>query len=364
MDIDRELAGAVRLHHGGRLREAAAVYHRVLSMRPEHPSALSGLGMIAFQTKRYDPAIALLERALAASGEHAGFLMNLGAIHDEAGNHQQAETCYLRAVSTAPSYPDPYYNLGALYLRQERPQQAVQLFDDCMAAVGRDFHALAYKAHALADCGRHEESRWLLDHERYVRAVAFDTPKGYADMASFSKALAEHIRRHPTLQANVMSTVNGKHTGELLCEPKGPMAAMEPQIARAVSAYLAELPKDGEHPVVKWAPESWKLTSWGVVMSDGGHERSHIHPNGWISGVFYLRLPDLIHDPARGHQGWLRFGRPTPELHVRSRPQLEDYQPHYGVMILFPSYFYHGTVPFRSRQRRVCVSFDVEPCPA
>ncbi len=362
MDIDRELTSAVRFHHAGQLREAAGLYHQVLSVRPEHPSALSGLGMIAYETKRYEAAVALLERALAVAGEHAGFLMNLGAIHDAAGNRDRAEGCYRRAVSAAPSYPDPYYNLGALHLRCGRAETAVQVFDDCMAAVGRDFHALAYKAHALTDCGRHDESAWLLDHQRYVRIVPFATPEGYEDMATFSEALAAHVRRHPTLRANVMSTVHGKHTGELLSDPKGPMAAMEPRIAQAVREYLGGLPGDAEHPVVRWAPQRWKLTSWGVVMSDGGHERAHIHPNGWISGVFYLQIPHLVRAPARGHQGWLRFGQATPELHVRSRPRLVDYQPDFGRIILFPSYFYHGTVPFRSRQRRICVSFDVEPC--
>jgi uncharacterized protein (TIGR02466 family) len=96
-------------------------------------------------------------------------------------------------------------------------------------------------------------------------------------------------------------------------------------------------------------------------MFDRGHERAHIHPNGWLSGVFYLSLPDLIGDPDRDHQGWLEFGRPTTELHVRSELTIRHCQPAYGQMFLFPSYFYHGTIPFRSNQRRICVSFDVEP---
>ena len=96
-------------------------------------------------------------------------------------------------------------------------------------------------------------------------------------------------------------------------------------------------------------------------MHDQGHERAHIHPNGWLSGVFYLDLPDVIQNPANEHEGWLEFGRPTADLHVKSQPRLRHYQPAYGTMFLFPSYFYHGTVPFRSKQRRICIAFDVEP---
>jgi hypothetical protein len=72
-------------------------------------------------------------------------------------------------------------------------------------------------------------------------------------------------------------------------------------------------------------------------------------------------LPGLIFQADRGHEGWLRFGEPSPELRIRSNPVLRDYQPGYGRIILFPSYFYHGTVPFRTEATRICVSFDVEP---
>ena len=361
MNLDQQLDQAVHLHHAGRLDAAAALYRQVLARQPGHVSALNGLGMIEFQHQRFDAAITLLERVVAVSGEHPGFLMNLGTVLDRADRVDQAARCYERAIAAAPRYPDPYYNLGALHLRRGEPQAAIEVFDRCMAAVGREFHALACKAYALIDACRVEDGHYLLDHEQYVRFFEYAPPPGYHDLESFHHALADHVRNHPTLRANVMSTVNGRHTGELLQEPMGPMAAMATRIGQAVTWYRSRLPADSAHPVVEWAPPRWKLTSWGVVMTDGGHERPHIHPNGWISGVLYLELPDLIDDADAGHQGWLRFGQPTPELPVRRPPRIRDYQPGFGRIILFPSYFYHGTVPFRSGEERICISFDVEP---
>jgi hypothetical protein len=96
-------------------------------------------------------------------------------------------------------------------------------------------------------------------------------------------------------------------------------------------------------------------------MFDKGHERAHIHPNGWLSGVFYLNLPELIHDPYKRPEGWLEFGRSSPGINVQSALTFRQYQPDDGQMFLFPSYFYHGTIPFRSSQRRICIAFDVEP---
>ena len=36
-------------------------------------------------------------------------------------------------------------------------------------------------------------------------------------------------------------------------------------------------------------------------------------------------------------------------------------RPSVGLLVLFPSYFWHGTVPFRSQQPRLSVAFDAVP---
>jgi hypothetical protein len=36
-------------------------------------------------------------------------------------------------------------------------------------------------------------------------------------------------------------------------------------------------------------------------------------------------------------------------------------RPEEGVLVLFPSYFWHGTVPFRSSEARLTVAFDAVP---
>jgi hypothetical protein len=36
-------------------------------------------------------------------------------------------------------------------------------------------------------------------------------------------------------------------------------------------------------------------------------------------------------------------------------------RPELGLLVLFPSYFWHGTLPFHSEQPRLTVAFDVVP---
>lgn len=357
------MRSAVGHHHAGRFSAAAKGYREVLAAVPDHADALSSLAMIESRAGRHLRAIHLLQRAVAADGSNPGHYMNLGAALAGADRVDDAARAYQRAIALHPTYPDPYYNLGDLHLRAGRPDAAVEVFAACEAARGRDYLALAYRVHALRDAGREEEAHWLLDYQHYLMGYDFDVPEGYADLAAFNTALAEHVSTHPTLRGGILSTEHGEHTGELLDHPPAVIRALEGCIHQGVRAYMDALPDDPDHPAVKFRPERYRLSSWGVVMNDRGHERAHVHPNGWLSGVLYLELPAVIDDPDRHPEGWLELGRPTAALGFKRAPELRHARPAYGRMWLFPSYFYHGTVPFRSEQRRICIAFDVEPAP-
>ncbi len=58
------------------------------------------------------------------------------------------------------------------------------------------------------------------------------------------------------------------------------------------------------------------------------------------------RVPDDLEDPADG---------------VAHLPRNLQEQPVVGHLALFPSYFWHGTVPFQSADDRLTIAFDVVP---
>ena len=80
-----------------------------------------------------------------------------------------------------------------------------------------------------------------------------------------------------------------------------------------------------------------------------------MHPLGWISSALYIALPDEV--PGEGHAGWLELGEPPPELGT-GLPPASFIQPHPGQLVLFPSWMWHGTIPFPAGER-LTVAFDV-----
>ena len=62
-----------------------------------------------------------------------------------------------------------------------------------------------------------------------------------------------------------------------------------------------------------------------------------------------------------GEAGWIAFGRPPAHFHLDAAPKVTPVRPEEGLMLLFPSYLYHHTIPFDSAGARISIAFDVLP---
>ena len=70
-------------------------------------------------------------------------------------------------------------------------------------------------------------------------------------------------------------------------------------------------------------------------------------------------MPEVVSE-GTGEQGWIKFGESNIGLGERDRPG-RTVKPGVGKLVLFPSYFWHGTVPFTSDDMRLTIAFDVTP---
>ena len=88
----------------------------------------------------------------------------------------------------------------------------------------------------------------------------------------------------------------------------------------------------------------------------GGYQAPHTHPNGTVSGVCYLQVPEEV--PCTS-AGCLEIGA-TPNW-LKSIFEVKSIRPEVGMIVLFPSYYYHRTVPTRSSDERISFAFDACP---
>ena len=345
-----------------RFDQAEAAYRAALAISPEFADAHYNLAIVLHEVGKLDDAIAAYRAALAVEPDHAGALINLGYTLQQTGRLDEAADAYRRAIALAPHHiPGTHINLGDVYLRRGDPAAALAVCDAYLEAKPADSGLLAFKAIVLDELGEHQSVRNLVDFDRLIRPTRFTAATGFATMAAFNAALAEHVSAHPTLVYAPAShaTRSGQHTGELLVEPKGPLATLENMIGDAVADYKRALPVDPAHPFLAYRPSRFSLTAWAIVLQAQGHQIPHNHPSAWLSGVYYVKVPAIVAVPGQGEAGWIEFGRPPDHFHRTVEPEVQAFQPEEGMMVLFPSYFYHRTVPFETAETRISIAFDV-----
>ena len=99
---------------------------------------------------------------------------------------------------------------------------------------------------------------------------------------------------------------------------------------------------------------------WSVrLRSDRGRHLGHVHQKGWMSSVCYVDLPTTVLTSTT-REGWLEFGEPG----IKTEPRLaadHHLRPEPGLLVLFPSYMWHGTLPFSGGGSRLTIAFDLVP---
>ena len=197
-----------------------------------------------------------------------------------------------------------------------------------------------------------EREYWLADYERLVMPISL--PEVVFTPALTDTLEALHVTsNHPAEQ----SLRGGTQTnGNLFDRPLPEIQALRQAIEAAITERLAALMPDPSHPFLSRLQSGIAFQgSWSVRLSSSGFHINHIHHQGWLSSACYIALP-----PFEGDTGALAFGVPDSTLGLDLSPR-RIIRPQAGQLVIFPSYFWHGTIPFESEAPRLTVAFDALP---
>lgn len=342
--------------------EASSAFDAARAIAPREPLVVVNRATLDVRRGRSADAIAPLEACVKAHPELAPALLGLALALREEGRLRESAAALRRCIALAPFDAAVACALSRVLLEEGDPSGASEAARDYLLHRPGHAGALAGESLARLALGDAREVARLIDHERLVAVDVLDPPEGFVDLATFNRALSAHVATHPTLLYAPAShaTIGALHSGSLLVSPRGPVAHLERALRAAIARYSRKLLEIPDHPFVAGRPRAAFLNLWSVVMERGGHQIPHIHPSSWLSGVYYPEVPEAVRS-GDGPGGWLEFGGAERPFPSRLSPRVHGVRPVEGLLVLFPSYFYHRTIPFEAPGRRISVAFDLMP---
>ncbi len=345
-----------------RHEEAVQCYERALELAPDATQALHGLGVVLNDLGKTTEAIAAHKRCLAIDSKAANVHYDLAMAYQGAGRLSEAVASFRQAAALAPWIAAIPCMLAEALLMQGDAEGAMAACEEGLRLDPGNRRAFANKAVALNEVGEPGAAKRLMDLDRFLWTTQFEVPEGFTSLTEFNAALAQHVREHQTLGSSkaAMPMRFGRKTGNLQSDQYPAIAGLERNIRRAIDGYIEHVGLDPAHPFLAIRPRRWRLSIWANVLKDNGEIGTHIHPAAWLSGAYYASFPEAEAggDPQ---SGWIEFGRPKAEYRLSETSEVRTIRPEEGKLVLFPSYFFHRTLPFQSSGERISFGVDVLP---
>jgi len=354
--------------HGSVLAPGEDPFGVIRSAVRDHPDhralQLAYVGLL-LESRQTEEALQRIRALRARSDHHLLVALEANAL-EILDQPEQAGVLYEQAHRVFGAADPSFLNAYARYLLKSGRWDAAALrATEATQTNPHDQEAWAYLGTAWRLTGDPRE-HWLCDYEQLIDLVEVEPPAGYAGMGEFLAALEAALeplhqaRREPIRQ----SLRGGSQTpGKLFGRPDAVIDATRSALLKAIERRVAALPANPDHPFLQRKARSVRFSgSWSVKLRSSGKHVNHIHPQGWMSSAFYVSLPPSVREKADEEDtaGYIQFGQPPVELGLGLPPR-RVIRPRAGYLALFPSYMWHGTVPFEDEAPRITVAFDMTP---
>jgi len=309
-----------------RLEEAEAAFQLLLSRYGDDKQALAGLGVSLMKMGRLAEAASILERALRSYPDSADLYCNLSAALARLGDPEKGSAMAAKAVAL-----DRYNQL------------ALAMQGTCWRLLGDDRDGV------------------LNGYGELIQVFDLKAPDGYRDIETFNADLSRALEeQHPATREYLgQSLRGGTQTSNDLFAARHPLVErLRDRIEDAIGRYIEQIHAAPDHPLIARRSRGYAFSgSWSSRLRSGGFHINHLHPGGWISSCYYVDVPAVVNDDRR-RQGWIKFGQPSFDVGLEPERAI---QPVPGRLVLFPSYMWHGTIPFQDDGARATIAFDVVP---
>jgi tetratricopeptide (TPR) repeat protein len=376
----------------GRYEDCVALYNKLLDRNPVDPQMHRAYNGLLYRLGRTDEYLKSYDRApqtreillgkadmlaLQKRGAEAEQIYNTLLTRDPLdavaaagwanslslmGRHSEAVTAFEGVLTRRGANPEIFSGAAAAALMAGDPQKAQAFCQAGLRYQPYDQACLALLGTAWRLQGD-EQDESLNGYDTLIRIFDLEPPDGFSSMESFNAELGAYLERlHPQTRAYLEQSLHGgtQTEGHLFGAGHVLVEKLRARIEEALSSYIDDLAPDERHPFLARRAKGFRYAgAWSSLMREKGFHVNHLHPQGWISSCYYVTVPDVAKEQDT-RQGWIKFGEPELKIQL-SDPIRRAIQPMPGRLVLFPSYMWHGTIPFHAAALRTTIAFDAVP---
>ncbi len=258
---------------------------------------------------------------------------------ENAGRRDEANALRVLSVRKGANVAIRHVALGA------PPAEAIPEYEALFASGIANARMVDEYLGLLSAVGRTDDLRRWLAPDLLFRTIQLD-----ADFAQKVEA-AVLAREEQGLRKSLRAIQDMRRVMDLHRDPDPVLRRLFATLTAEMEDYFAAW-RASAHPLAPLVPETLRMSGWGLIARGKGIVARHIHPRGWMTGVYY---PNAIpqgggalcvsgKDEGDGAaRGWF-------ETQVEPRP---------GLLVLMPSFYTHWTEPPAEGGLRLSVAFDV-----
>lgn len=344
--------------------EPTAPLRRALAEHPQNAELWTALLRILLPMEKWDETLTQVAQARKHLGDHPILDYAEGRARDGRGDIDGATAFFERTIASLPDDAVVRSEYARHLLRLKRPDAAAEQAEYAAGLNPDCQFAWAYLGTAWRLLGDSREE-WLHDYDRLIKPMEIEPPAGVADIETFMATVeAALLPQHRSIQHPLEQSLRGgtQTEGTLFAQKNTTIQSVKAQIEKAIGSYIRSLPDDPKHPFLGRKASRVRFTgSWSVRLRSQGFHVNHLHSEGWVSSALYVQLPASVRRAEENsNAGCIQFGQPPVELGLDLAPR-KIVKPEVGRLVLFPSYTWHGTIPFSDDETRLTIAFDAVP---
>ena len=365
--------------------EAILVYKTAIKLKPNYFEVYFNMGNLFMRNKMAEKAIPLFKKTLKLKPDFIEAYISLGNAFKYLKKFKEAIYNFRKIVELKPNFPGGHITLGAALQDNGQFKEAIPYLKrfgvaskaralECLYHI-KDFTEYnkylselsktdlvniraatiaAYVSHQLDIKNIYPFCKNPLDYISIINIESNLKPLGYNDFSKEILNFKELWEESGKVTVQAFKTHGNIFDNKTKCILK-----LKEVILDQIQKYKQKFSKSEDCIITHW-PKLFDLYGWHVRYLKRGKQNAHIHPDGWISASFYIKIPKN----RTKNEGAIRFdlhGFDYPIFNKNKKIPSFEYVPKEGDLVLFPSSLFHSTIPCHSDEQRQMIAFDVRP---